>query len=124
MNGYPGIDIFSDRLHIPSAQQRYPLKIEANELEVIVFPAKALDLLVRRDPVINQELPHLRAVDLSGEQGGRTCKPLQRLPELRVATGEDDQFRLKILLRRILYVEIDNGSVCQYQMMQQRMLTK
>ena len=49
---------------------------------------------------------------------------LERLPELRSATGDDDQVRLGILSGRILDVEIDNRAVCEYQVMQQGRLAK
>ena len=51
-------------------------------------------------------------------------KPLQRRLERRTAAGEDYNFRLLMLRRRILDVEIDNGAVCQYQVVQQCLIPK
>ena len=48
---------------------------------MIVFPGERLHLLVRGDPVINQELPDHCAINLSNKRGGRAQLDFTMVPQ-------------------------------------------
>jgi len=124
MQRRPPIDIQTNQLHMPRPQQRHPLHIQTSEQGVIVLPRQCLQLLMRRNPIIDKKLPHHRPIDLADQRSRRAQKLLQHHPERLIAAQQHHNMRLVIVARHILHIKIDDRAILQHQMMQQRPLAE